>query len=95
MIFVKEHEGVVAMADSDVIGKEFEEGQLYLNVSEDFYKGQEKNVEEIKELFRTASNLNLVGKEVVGLALKEGIINEEDVIKVQGVPHAQAYTLQS
>ena len=35
----------------------------------------------------------MVGEEIISLALEEGFINEEDVIKVQGVPHAQIYSV--
>ena len=91
MILVKFHEDVVALCDSDLIGKEFEEGNRYLKVSERFYKGEEISEEEIRRLFKGVDNLNMVGKEIIGFALKEGFINEEDVISIQGVPHGQVY----
>jgi uncharacterized protein len=93
MILVKFNEGVVAMADSDLIGKEFEEGEKYLKVSERFYKGEEETREEIIKVMKNASNINIVGKEVVEIALEEGFIKKEDIIKIQGVPHAQIYNL--
>tara|TARA_Y100000310_G_scaffold319710_1_gene375315 strand:+ start:3854 stop:4147 length:294 start_codon:yes stop_codon:yes gene_type:complete len=94
MIYVKLHEeGVVAMADAEVIGKEFEEGDLYLQVSERFYKGEEKNKEEVVKLMKEANNLNIVGKEVVGIALEGGFIKKDDVKVIQGVPHVQVYRI--
>jgi uncharacterized protein len=94
MIQVKIHEKVVAMADSDLVGKELEEGELHLHVTERFYKGEEKSEEEIIAILKTADNLNIVGKEIVGIALKEGFINEDDIVTIKGVPHVQIYNLQ-
>ena len=91
MILVKFHEDVVALCDSDLIGKEFEEGEKYLKVSERFYEGEEISEEDIRNVFKGVNNLNMVGKEVIDFALKEGFINEEDVMTIQGVPYAQVY----
>ncbi len=91
MILVKVHESVVAMCDDDLVGKRFEEGKRVLDVSERFYKGEELDMEEVKRILREGSNLNLVGKEIINVALKEKVINEEDVVYIEGVPHAQVY----
>ncbi|MBI5797287.1 DUF424 domain-containing protein [Candidatus Woesearchaeota archaeon] len=91
MIYAKFHEDVVALCDSDLIGKEFEEGKKYLHVSERFYKGTIVTTKEVVEILQGASNLNLVGKEVVGIALKKGFITKEHIMIIQGVPHGQIY----
>jgi len=93
MIYVKVHEDVVAMADADLIGKELEEGEKCLTVSERFYKGEEKSKEQVIGILKEAGNINLIGKEVIGIALEEGFIKEKDVIVIQGVPHAQIYSV--
>ena len=93
MILVKYHEKVVAIADSDLIGKNFEENDIVLDVSERFYKGEEKTREEIVKILKEENNVNMIGKEIIKIDLEEGFINEEEVIKVQGVPHAQMYNV--
>ncbi len=90
---MKFNEKVVAMADSDLIGKTFEENDIVLDITERFYKGEEKTREEIIKILKVEGNVNMVGEEIISLALEEGFINEEDVIKVQGVPHAQIYSV--
>lgn len=96
MIYVKIHSGdkkeIVAICDKELVGKKFSEGRLCLDVKEDFYKGEIANEEEVKEILRGAENLNLVGKKAVGIALKEKIIEENSVLKIKGVPHAQVYS---
>jgi len=77
MILVKYHEKVVAIADSDLIGKNFEENDIVLDVSERFYKGEEKTREEIVKILKEENNVNMIGKEIIKIALEEGFINEE------------------
>ncbi|MBS3107690.1 DUF424 family protein [Candidatus Woesearchaeota archaeon] len=84
----KMHE-VVAIADEDVIGKTFEEGELCITISERFYKGELKDEMEVKKIFMEEDNINIAGNKVVDLAIKSGIISEKNVIKIQGVKHAQ------
>jgi uncharacterized protein len=94
MIQVKEHEdGVVAIADSNLIGKEFEEENFCLKVTENFYKGEEKTRAEVVEIIRNSNNLNIVGEEAVKVALEEGFISQEDIKQIQGVPHVQIYNI--
>jgi len=91
MISIKFHETVVACCDVELIGKSFEEDKLALNVSEIFYKGELFDEESAIKVMGEAKNLSLVGENTIGLALREGFINEEDVIYIQGVPHVQIY----
>lgn len=93
MISVKVHQGLVALSDANLIGKHFEEGNLALDVSERFYKGDILEPSAVVKILHDPLNLNLVGKEVIALALKENIIKQEDIITISGVPHAQVYIL--
>ena len=100
MIFLKIHADaidpsriIISICDSDLIGKKFEEGKRQLNVSERFYKGETKTEDEITEIMKNASNINIVGKESIALALKLNIIVKENIIKIQGIPHAQSIFL--
>lgn len=92
-MYVKRHELndriVVAICDEDLIGKKFQEGDLVLDISEKFYKGEKKTDEEVKDIFMNSSNINLVGKKTINFALKLGILNKDSIITVDGIPHAQ------
>ena len=65
---------VVAICDSELIGKYFEEGKFQLDVKESFYKGQEVSEEEIIKLIRRMSvedsTFNIVGEKSVSLAIE-------------------------
>lgn len=80
---------ILAICDSDLIGKKFEEKGLQLDLTSNFYKGEEKNIGEILGLFKTAYIINLVGKKAVELGVKEGVVDKKDIIYVKGVPHVQ------
>ena len=89
---IKSYRYVVAVCDSDLLGKRFEEGRFQLHVKESFYGGDEKSESETIEILRKMTGedatFNIVGKKSVKAALKAGVINEESVGEVQGVEFA-------
>lgn len=94
MIVLKIHtEGVVSLCDKKLIGKTFEEGNLQLDVSERFYKGNAATKEEIVEALKNAKTANIVGEESVKMALDAGVITKGAIRKIDGIPHAQVFSL--
>jgi uncharacterized protein len=94
-MFVKIHDAyrkIVAVCDSDIIGKTFTEGIRQIEVRTNFYKGEEKNNSEVikimKDLNQEDATFNLVGEKTVELALEAGVISEHGIIKIEGVPVA-------
>jgi hypothetical protein len=95
MFCVKVHQSyrtVVAICDSELIGKKFEEGIKQLDIRESFYKKEEVSEEEIasimeKQKFEDAT-FNIVGKESVRLAIENGIITSDATSSVSGIPFA-------
>lgn len=81
---------VVAVCDSDLLGRKFEEGERQLDLSGDFYKGEEMDDKEVGDLIRNADIVNLVGPEAVKIGLQEEVITKDHVITIAGIPHAQA-----
>jgi len=85
---------ILAICDSDLIGKKFEQGKIQLDLTKDFYKGEEKSDSEILLMIREAYILNLVGEKSVKLALKQGLIDETHILNIQGIPHAQCMIMR-
>jgi hypothetical protein len=81
-------EVLVIICDAELIGKEYRQGELKLNVNESFYCGREASIKECLEALREATMANMVGS-IIKHAIKEGIVDRANVIKIQGVPHAQ------
>lgn len=83
---------IVALCDSDLIGKTFEEGIKQIEVKESFFKGDEKNKQEIlkilQEMAKEDATFNIVGKESIQTALEAGIIEQHGIMKIQEIPIA-------
>ena len=81
---------VLAVCDSDLLGQKIEEGNKQLDLTSDFYKGEEKSEQETLDLMRKAYVLNIVGKKSVTLAINEDFITGDHVQTINNVPYAQA-----
>lgn len=89
---IKSYRDVIAVCDSSILGKKFEQGEFQLDVKESFYRGEEvaaeKAVEMMKSLSREDATFNIVGQESVDAAIQAGIITKDSVGKIQEVPFA-------
>lgn len=81
---------IIAVCDSNLIGQKFEENDLQLDLTSNFYKGEERSEEELLELLKTAYLVNLVGKKSVEFGIKANIIEKKNIIKIKEIPHAEA-----
>lgn len=84
---------MVAVCDTEIIGKIFREGDLVLKLEEGFYKGDEASEKEVKEALSGATIANIAGEKSVACAVDCGCIDPENVIFIKGVPHAQMVRL--
>jgi hypothetical protein len=96
LVKVHRREGrtLVAVCDSELAGQKFEEDDRQLDLTGDFFKGDQLPPDEIGDLIRNADIVNLVGKEAVALGLDEGVVDSGAVIVIAGIPAAQAVLLQ-
>lgn len=96
-MFVRVHthgsERIVAACDEGVIGMTFSGGGAKITVHEEFYRGESLDEEAFVERLRMATIINLVGEEVVSIAIREGFVSEDSVLDIGGVKHAQAVLL--
>ncbi len=88
-VYTQGRERLVAACDADILGKKFRSGELVLDVSESFYHGDDVDEEALVNWLRLATVANLSGKEVVGIAVRNGFVDEGCVLEIGGVPHAQ------
>lgn len=90
------HEGriIVAVCDPKLLDKKIEEGDIQLDLSSNFYKGDEVDEDEALAVLKTAHILNIVGEKSIELCLKNSFINENNVLKVKDVPYAQALVVR-
>lgn len=86
----RSYRNVVAICDKELVGKKFEEGKKQLEVSENFFGGEEMSKEEIIKLIerqaKEDASFNIAGKESVAAAVESGLAEEETVGYVQEIP---------
>ena len=92
MFSIRIHRGpngsVLAVCDEELLGKTFTEGKLRLHVSEAFYGGDTVEEGILIQHLQRASSINLVGGRVVSIAIREGLVDADRVLTVDGVMHA-------
>ena len=89
---IRSYRDIVAICDSELLGKKFEQGKYQLDVKESFFKGdetnEEKTIEIMKDMVKEDSTFYIVGEESVNIALKAGIIKKEEIGKIDNIPFA-------
>jgi hypothetical protein len=92
-MFVKIHrderETILAACDEELVGRTFRSEGARLDVSEIFYKGESVGREVLVERMKSATIMNLVGEEVVAIAIEQGYATESSVIEIDGIRHLQ------
>ena len=81
---------ILAVCDTELIGKKFVEQNRQLDLRSNFFKGIEMDENQVKKLMKQAYIINLVGIKSVGVGLAEGLVEENRIIKIDNIPHAQA-----
>lgn len=84
---------LVSVCDRSVLGETFEDGELSLTVTEDFYGGDPADRETVVDSLTRAQVGNIVGERSVEVAIDAGVIDEENVLHIDGTRHAQLVRL--
>jgi hypothetical protein len=83
---------LVSVCDADCLGETYEDGPVTLDVTEEFYGGDEAveaSAEEVVAGLHRAQVANIVGREAVSVAVEAGLVDEETVLDVEETRHAQ------
>jgi len=80
---------LVSVCDRELLGETFEDGDVSLTVTEEFYDGEPADPEEVVDSLSRAAVANLVGTRAVALAVEAGYVEEANVLVIDGTPHAQ------
>lgn len=92
-IFQTKHDIVGALCDDDLLDKRLKHGGTEVKVSKDFYGGAVVDEKAAVNIMGKVTVGNVIGERIVGLAKKSGFITDENVISIDGVPHAQFINL--
>ena len=86
--YTKGNDFVLALADEDLMGKHFEEGDLVLDITT-FYKGNLVESESLSDVIEKATIINAVGLRSTKILVDKGIITQEQIKKIAGISHIQ------
>lgn len=88
----RSHRTVVAICDSDIIGKKFEDEKRQLDLRDNFYKEQEVDEKQLRKIMqmqmREDATFNVVGKNSIKIALEESVFAEGTTSEIAGIPFA-------
>ena len=77
---------MVNMSDAELIGRNIIDGELKINISENYYGKQIVEKDEAISILKSASIMNLVGKETISLAIELGIGSKDGVKIISDIP---------
>ena len=80
---------LVSVCDSDILGEHFENGDVSLTVEPEFYDGDVVEEEAVVRSLANCTVANIVGTQAVSLAIEHGLVEEENVLELDGTRHAQ------
>lgn len=83
---------MLAACDLQLYGKTFTDNDLVLEIDA-FYDGASVSPTEFLERLECAAIANLVGELTVNLAVENGFVDVDCVIRIKNVPHAQIFVL--
>ena len=81
---------ILAVCDDELIGKIFEEGDMQIDLSSGFYRGEKVDEESAGTVVKKAHMLNIVGEKTLKFFIAQGLVDgDSHVLRVKGVPHLQ------
>lgn len=80
---------LLAICDSDILGKTFRKDGVVFEIKEEFYNGYKTSIEEALALIERTTIVNLCGRNIVERAVEKGYVHPEAVYEICGVLHAQ------
>ncbi|MFO8016644.1 MAG: DUF424 family protein [Candidatus Woesearchaeota archaeon] len=98
-MIVKVHKGadgkkVIAVCDTDIAGRRFEEGELQLDLGSPFYNGEEMAEEKLENELKGPCSVNITGEESVKFFTDRKLVDEKNIIRIKGIPHAQCMLMK-
>lgn len=79
----------LALCDDNLVGCEFEEGVIYLNLKSNFYKGDVMEPADIKKLLEASNSINAVGE--LSTKLVAELFPQAKIKTIQKIPFIHIY----
>ena len=86
-IHESENKQLVAICDSELLGKVFEQNNFILDIDEDFFGGDKADEKTILDSIKIAHTINASGNKIVEFLLCKNIIKTSQVKTIDGVKY--------
>lgn len=80
---------LLAICDSDLLGKTLKEGKIVFKISNEFYNGKKISVDQAVNMIENSTIVNLIGNRCVKKAIECGFVHPDAVLMIEGILHAQ------
>ncbi|KYK35688.1 MAG: hypothetical protein AYK18_02885 [Theionarchaea archaeon DG-70] len=87
-IFSAKGQVVVAICDKNLLGKKIGKNPTIV-IRKDFYGGELIDDNKALEMMKRSNICNLMGKNIVNIAIQKKFITKENIIFIDEIPHAQ------
>ena len=78
----------IACCDEELLNQVFKEGNLRIEISNQFFGGKLINLEAAMEILKEASFFNIVGENIIEKAINCNLFPKDSVRTISGVPMA-------
>jgi len=78
---------VAGACDEELLGKTFREGDLVLEVNEEFFGGELVELDEAVAMIEMSDNVMVVGERLVSRLVEAGLVHPLAVKRIGGVPY--------
>ena len=82
---------IIAICDAELIGSTFEDERASITLTPDFFGTEKIAIDKIEKALREGDNITMIGTKTIAFAKEIGMLFEEDIILIQGVPYATIF----
>lgn len=87
-VHIKEEFEIIACCDEELLNQVFKEGNLRIEISNQFFEGKLIALEEAISILKYASFFNIIGEKIINEAINCKLLIKEGVSFINGIPMA-------
>lgn len=79
---------VVGICDRELMGKTLKEGEISISINEAFFGNQPVCEEDVIRVLAISDNITIIGKRCIDLAIRQGLLDLDSCLIVEGIPYS-------
>lgn len=87
-LHIKEEFEIIACCDEELLNHVFKEGNLRIEISNQFFGGKLITLEDAISILKSAPLFNIVGEKIINKAINCNLLTKEGVRFINGIPMA-------